>query len=117
MAVDIRSTSNASCPTSAIAQFVKQQRWQMLKLLDRSCLLERQQILTLFAPATRFEEDKSDEKGRQPMTIDDEPEDEQNETLVNSLLAKISLSRRSDNRHFANRICNECLSLIYTKTG
>jgi hypothetical protein len=48
--VDIRSTSNASCPTSAIAQFVKQQRWQMLKLL------ERQQILTLFAPATRFEE-------------------------------------------------------------
>jgi predicted transcriptional regulator len=32
--VDIRSTSNASCPTSAIAQFVKQQRWQMLKLLE-----------------------------------------------------------------------------------
>jgi hypothetical protein len=30
------------------------------------------------------------------MTIDDEPEDEQNETLVNSLLAKISHSRRSD---------------------
>ena len=28
--VDIHSTSNASCPTSAIAQFVKQQRWQML---------------------------------------------------------------------------------------
>jgi hypothetical protein len=32
--VDIHSTSNASCPTSAIAQFVKQQRWQMLKLLE-----------------------------------------------------------------------------------
>ena len=29
------------------------------------------------------------------MTTDDEPEDKQNETLVNSLLAKISLSRRS----------------------
>ena len=52
---------------------------------------------------------KATKKVRQPMTIDDEPEDEQNETLVNSLLAKISLSRRSDNRHFANRICNECL--------
>ena len=32
--MDIRSTSNASCPTSAIAQFVKQQRWQMLKVLE-----------------------------------------------------------------------------------
>jgi hypothetical protein len=32
--VDIHSTPNASCPTSAIAQFVKQQRWQMLKLLE-----------------------------------------------------------------------------------
>ena len=41
------------------------------------------------------------------MTIDDESENEQNETLVNTLLEKISLSRRSDNRHFANRICNE----------
>jgi hypothetical protein len=30
----IRSTSNASWPTSVIAQFVKQQRWQMLKLLE-----------------------------------------------------------------------------------
>jgi hypothetical protein len=46
------------------------------------------------------------------MTIEDEPEDEQDETLVNSLLAKISLSRRSDNRHFSNRICNECLLAI-----
>jgi hypothetical protein len=88
--VDLRSTSNASCPTSAIAQFVKQQRWQMLKLLEG-----------LGKKATK--------KVRQPMGIDDEPEDEQNETLVNSLLAKISLSRRSDNRHFSNRICNECL--------
>jgi hypothetical protein len=34
LVVDIYSTSNASCPTSAIAQFVKQQRWQMLKLLE-----------------------------------------------------------------------------------
>ena len=41
------------------------------------------------------------------MTIDDESENEQNETLVNTLLEKISLWRRSDNRHFANRICNE----------
>jgi hypothetical protein len=32
--VHIRSTSNASCLASAIAQFVKQQRWQMLKLLE-----------------------------------------------------------------------------------
>jgi hypothetical protein len=40
--VDIRSTWNASCPTSVIAQFVKQQRWQ--------------------ATATRFEEDESDEE-------------------------------------------------------
>jgi hypothetical protein len=30
LVVDIYST----CPTSAIAQFVKQQRWQMLKLLE-----------------------------------------------------------------------------------
>ena len=33
-----------------------------VEALGRSCLLERQQILTLFAPATRFEEDKSDEE-------------------------------------------------------
>jgi predicted transcriptional regulator len=32
--VDIRSTPNAFYTTSAIAQFVKQQRWQMLKLLE-----------------------------------------------------------------------------------
>jgi hypothetical protein len=66
--------------------------------------LERQQILTLFATTTRFEEAKATKKVRQPKTIDGETEDEQNETLVNSLLAKISPSRRSDNRHFANRI-------------
>ena len=41
------------------------------------------------------------------MTIDDEPEDEQNETLMNSLLAKNKpfAKDRSHNRHFANRIC------------
>jgi hypothetical protein len=50
---------------------------------------------------------KATKKVRQPMTIDDEPEDEQNETVVNTLLKKISLWRRSDNRQFANRICNE----------
>jgi hypothetical protein len=33
-----------------------------VEALGRSCLLERQQILTLFAPATRFEEDKSDDE-------------------------------------------------------
>ena len=33
-------------------------------------LLERQQILTLFAPATRFEEDKSDEESEE--TADDD---------------------------------------------
>ena len=33
-----------------------------VEALGRSCLLERQQILTLFAPATHFEEDKSDEE-------------------------------------------------------
>ena len=31
---DIRSTSTTSCPTLAISQFVKQQRWQVLKLLE-----------------------------------------------------------------------------------
>jgi hypothetical protein len=45
------------------------------------------------------------------MTIDDEQGDEQNETLVNSLLAKISLSRRSDNRHFANRYIMRLMSI------
>jgi hypothetical protein len=55
------------------------------------------------------------------MTIDDEPEDEQNETLVNSnvnsLLAKISHSRRFDNRHFANRICNESCDTVPVSSG
>jgi hypothetical protein len=43
-------------------------------------VLERQQILTLFNPATRFEPDESDEESE--TADDDKPEDEQNETLV-----------------------------------
>ena len=46
------------------------------------------------------------------MTIDDEPEDEQIETFVNTLLEKRSLWRRSDNRHFANRIGNESCDTV-----
>ena len=106
--VDIHSTSNASCPTSAIAQFVKQQRWQMLKLLEglgKTANIIKRCLLRQFA----LKRTKATKKVRQSRTIDDEPEHEQNKTLMNSLLAKISLSRRSDNRHFANRICNECL--------
>jgi hypothetical protein len=59
--VDIRSTSNASGPTSAIAQFVKQQRWQVLKLLEG---LGKTADINAVAPATRFEQAKATKKLR-----------------------------------------------------